>query len=248
VPGADAHVLLFLTWLSIGTVYLLTRYETFANARYVLPAYPLMLVLALAAMVRLDVPRIWRLTGLASLVALLGVSMVRTADPLSRAVWGTFPVGGHDLLRVISLTGECCGNGRDQLTYNLQFTAFDALERAALAQLQPVARGRAVGTSYHADWYTVGPLDAASRRSLQVSDPGQSSSFRPDRPEGRTPPDTLWYLAFPFAEHGFVLDSARTPRGGPYDIVRADTTRADGYAMPVLLLVRRATNPDGSGG
>ena len=248
VPGADRDVVLFLAWLAVGAVYLLTRYETFANARYVLPAYPLMLVLTVVALLRLGIRREWRMAGLAGLVLLLAVSGVRTVDPVSRALWGTFAVGEHDLLRMNSLPDECCGNGRDQLTYNLQFTAFDALERTALAELQPMARRRAVGTSYHADWYTVGPLDGASRRSLQASDPGLSASFLPDRPAGRTPPDSLWYLAFPFAHHADALLSARTPAGGSYDVVRADTAWTDGYAMPVLLLVRRATTRSSTGG
>ncbi len=248
VPGADRDMVLFVTWLTVGAVYLLTRFITFANARYVLPVYPLMLVLTLAALLRLGMPRGWRLGGLAGVVALLALSVVRTVDPVSRALWGTFPVGEHDLLRMTSLSGECCGKGRDQLTYNLQFTAFDDLQRAALAQLQPVARGRTVGASYHGDWFTVGPLDAGSQRSLATTDAGQKTAFILDRPAGRTPPDTLSYLAFPYADHGYVLDSAQTSRGGGYAIVRADTTRADGYAMPVFLLVRRATTPRGNGG
>lgn len=34
---------------------------------------------------------------------------------------GTFDFGTHKMLKMTSLTGECCGYGRDQLVYNLEF-------------------------------------------------------------------------------------------------------------------------------
>jgi hypothetical protein len=238
--GSDPEVLLLLAWLSAATVYLLTRYVTYANARYLLPAYPLMLLLALSSLVRLRVAAQWRVAGLAALVGLLGISAVRTVDPVSRALWGTFRVGEHDLLRVTSLTGECCGDGRDQLTYNLQFTALDDLTRAALASIQPVARHRTLGAAQNGDWYSIGPLDASSRRSMSVPDSIGRATYALDQPPARlTPPDSLWYLALPFLDHAPVLRAARAPEWGSYEVVRADTVRTDGYAMPVLLLVRR---------
>jgi hypothetical protein len=240
LSGGDTEVLLLLSWLAVATVYLLTRYVTYANARYMLPAYPLVLLLALAALLRLGVPGGWRVGGLAAVVALLGVSAVRTVDPVSRALWGTFQVGEHQLLNVTSLTGECCGFGRDQLTYNLQFTAFADLTRAALAAVQPVARLRALGAGQLVDWYVVGPLDAGSERTMDRGDAGGLTTYAPDNPMGRPAPDSLWYLAYPNADHEPVLQAALGPRAGGYELVRADTVRAGGYRMPVLLLVRRS--------
>jgi hypothetical protein len=241
VPAADADRVLLLTLLGVGSVYLLTRYRTFASARYLLPAYPLLLLLLLPSLHRLGVPPRLRRAFLTTVVGLFALQVVRTADPVSRALWGTFPVGRHDLLRVTSLTNECCGYGRDQLVYNLQFTALDALQSRALERIQPIARRRAVAVSLLANWYLIGPLDRASRRTL-VPERGDSLTdvllpeYLPLRqPTDTTLPDSVWFLALPYIDNRSPLANL----GLFYVPGRPDTVRAGDYAMAVWPLVRR---------
>jgi hypothetical protein len=97
-------VLAFITLLFIATIYALTRFVTFSNVRYLLPAMPLLLIASYAALVRL-LPRVQpRRLALITYALLLVVSAERTVDPLSRRVWGTFPFGSHEMLRMASMT------------------------------------------------------------------------------------------------------------------------------------------------
>lgn len=241
-PGIAPLALAIVTPVTVGTVYVLTRYVTFGNARYVLPAYPLVLVMLLPALVRLHVPAPARRALLGLTTVLLAWSAVRTSDPVSRALWGTFRVGDVALLRLTSLTGECCGAGRDQLVYNLQFTAVERLTDAALARVAPVARGRTLAMPRLADWWVVDVLDSASHRALDRSPPAQVPRvLHPEaldaelRTLAQAPPDTLWYLAMPYVDGARALAALRER----YDARGVDTVRMGGYAMAVIPLVRR---------
>jgi hypothetical protein len=227
--------------ITAGTIYLSTRYPTYSNARYMLPAYPLLLAMLLPAMQRLRMPAAARRSLLAATVVLLAASVDRTVDPVSRALWETFRVGRHDLLRVTSLTDECCGAGRDQLAYNLQFTAFDGLAQAALARVQPVARGRTLGLSAWADWYVIGPLDGASRRRLAPAARDSVPIVNPELPPSAQPaaPDSVWYLALPYVDDAAALAALRRT----HTAASPDTVRAGGYAMAVWPFVRAPAPP-----
>jgi hypothetical protein len=151
-------------------------------------------------------------------------------------LWGTFPVGTHRLLRTTSLTGECCGWGRDQLAYNLEFTTLAGLQDAALAHVRPIERDRALSASALAAWYIIGPLDRGSRRSLRPD------TVRPRviDPERLPPalPDSLWFLDVPNVDGG----AARRALGRYYRIDPPDTVRSGGYAMAVWPLVLHASD------
>jgi hypothetical protein len=232
VPGVNVEALRFVAGMTAGVAYLLTRYPTFANARYLLPAYPLLLLCSVTALIRLGIRAPWRRAGLTTLVGLFAISTTTTADPISRALWGTFPVGAHRLLRTTSLTGECCGWGRDQLAYNLEFTHLATLHDEALARLKPMELERSLAASRLGSWYVVGPLDTASRRSLR------SGTTRPrfldlNRLPGQLP-DSVWFLDTPNVDGRADLNLlSRYYRSGP-----PDTVWVRGYAMAVWPLVR----------
>src|SRR3712207_8880998 len=67
------------------------------------------------------------------------------------------------MLRVTSITRECCGYGRDQLAYNLEFTALSEAQDALYARIAP-GNQTVLLTHDYANLHTVGPLDAARRR------------------------------------------------------------------------------------
>jgi hypothetical protein len=136
LPGTHRSRLALVVVLLLVTGYALTRFITFGNPRYFLVPRVLLLVPAYAALLRLGVTPTVRRAILATTAILSLVSAVRTIDPVSRAAYGTFAVGEHRLLRMTSITSECCGFGRDQLVYNLEF---GWLQRAADAALRSVA-------------------------------------------------------------------------------------------------------------
>ena len=163
IAGADVRVLAFITLLFIATIYALTRFVTFSNVRYLLPAMPLLLIASSAALVRL-LPRVQpRRLALVTYALLLVVSAERTVDPLSRRLWGTFPFGSHEMLRMASMTRECCGVGRDQLVYSLEFTRLHEVMDDALAGLKADS-GSLFVIPANTSWYTIGPVDRMTHR------------------------------------------------------------------------------------
>lgn len=170
VDGADPRALRDALAVAALAALLLTRYRTFANPRYFLPLHPLLLLAAYAALCRPPAPRWLRRAVPATLAALFAASCLRTVDPVSRAVFGTFSVGERSMLHLTRVGRECCGYGRDQLVYDLEFARFDELLQRALADLRPDARRR-VGWARLADWYIGGPVDRRTgRRTLRRDD------------------------------------------------------------------------------
>jgi hypothetical protein len=201
LPGANRDLVAFVLVLTAVIAWLLTRYETFSNARYYLPAYPLLLIAACCALVRLGVPRRAREATIALVAVLLTISTTRTIDPVSRHLWGTFGFGERQLLRVTAITRECCGYGRDQLAYNLEFTALAEAQDALYARLRPTNR-TALVTHDYANLYTVGPIDARThqrtlRRAGVVEPPIAPASQLIYTPIRIADGWTAWFVAFP---------------------------------------------------
>lgn len=115
--------------------YMLTRYKTFTNTRYLVIIYPILLLLFAALLFKfVRTPKV-RIVILSVFVSLNFASLYRTSDPVSKMIFGTFSFGGHELLSKTSLTKECCGNGRDQLAYNLEYIQMFRLEEKVYREL-----------------------------------------------------------------------------------------------------------------
>ena len=151
----------------LAATVVLTRFQTYLNARYFLPLYPLLLLCALVALQTLTGRREIRIVVMGTVCVLFGLSISRTIDPVSRAIFGTFEFGDHRMLRMTSLTGECCGYGRDQLVYSLEFAQFHYVLEGMLPALTAPSRPPVVVWP-GLEWYFVGPLDKKTgRRTLR---------------------------------------------------------------------------------
>lgn len=159
LPGADPRIVTLLVLLTIATTYSLTRFTTFGHVRYFLTAVPLVLLIWHASLVRLHVPTSARRAVLAAYALVLGASQIRTIDPVSKAVYGTFPVGTHRMLRMTSITGECCGAGQDQLAYSAEFTVLHDLVDSTLVAM-PHGEPATVVLPDSLDWIWVVQLDS----------------------------------------------------------------------------------------
>jgi hypothetical protein len=159
VPG-------LLVIVTLVTGYLLTRFASYANSRYLLPIMGLRDALFLAALLVLPIAVSARRTVLIVYAAALLVSAVRTVDPLSRAIYGTFRFGNHEMLRMTAIKLECCGPGRDQLSYNLEFTRLESLANAALMEVRPGDSTMIVFPD-STNWFVASRLDrTTSRRTV----------------------------------------------------------------------------------
>ena len=230
LPGGDVAIVRFVTVVMVAEVWLLSRFITYSNARYYLVVYPLALFVAYAAIVRLGTRRLVRNGALATLGVLLAVSSVRTIDPVSRTLWGTFDVGTHQMLSITSLTGECCGRGRDQLAYNLEFTRFGQLQDELYERLRPTSASNIV-VAVRGDWYTIGQLDSATyRRTLKQSGVIRPRVFNADEAYFfPRPVQSAMYVELPYAENDISL--ARLSE--LYDFTEPRWVARDGYALAV---------------
>jgi len=237
LPGAKRRIVRFLIVLGVVTIYALTRFSSWGNSRYLLPVFALTPFLLYAALVRLGITPVVRRSFLGALAALMLLSTVRTADPISRALYGTWAFGDHRLLRMTRVTGECCGGGRDQLVYNLQFTHLGDLMSDATAAM--ATDSTVVFVPRRMRWETLGPLDARThRRTMRRENVITPRLFEPD---------TLQYLEAPPADAMLVA----LPNGDPaaagdslaswYDIGPPVRLRRGGY----WLMAHRLTLRDG---
>jgi len=163
LEGANGNAVLFLVVLGVITAYGLTRFTTYANTRYVLAAVALLPLVMYASLVRLGVGAAGRAIVTGALAAGFAMSTVVTADPVSRALYGTFALGDRTLLRLTRITHECCGAGRDQLVYNLQFTKLADLMSDAMVAVR-ADDSTTVFVPLDMRWETLGNLDSTTRR------------------------------------------------------------------------------------
>jgi len=165
--GADPKAIAFVGALGFAVLWALTRFPTYSNPRYLLPVFPLFLLVSSMSLRILTTRRGRRQAVLGAFLPLAVISCFRTVDPLSKEVWGTFLFGDHEILAMTSLAEECCGLGRDQLEYNLEYTKFDAVQNRIFAYLHPDS-STTVLLDATANWFVHGELDAKTfRRSLR---------------------------------------------------------------------------------
>ena len=117
--------------------FLLSRYQTFTNIRYLIPLFPLLIMSASLFLIEAFSSKVFRVfVGLTVLLVTI-IGLNRSADPLTKELLGTFLFGTRPIYNMTSWTGECCGMGRDQLVYNLEFLKFDQIQNQVYADLRP---------------------------------------------------------------------------------------------------------------
>jgi hypothetical protein len=199
VPGADPLRLAYMGVLTSVLTYLLTSFRTWSNLRYFALLYPLLVILAFAALLRLGAGARVRYAVLTVIGALFVVSVYRSWDPVSRAAYGTFDTGQRDMYRMSSITGIYAGPGRDDLVYNLQFTGYHYAQNALFHALQ-ATDSTAFATSRVVRWNIFSQLDALTRdRTMQRQDvivPRYWDDI--DLREVPQRPRDVWFLEFTY--------------------------------------------------
>jgi hypothetical protein len=197
LEGADAPVVLVLVVLAGLSIYALTRFTTYANTRYILAAVALLPLAMYASLIRLGVGAAARTLVTGTLAAGFAISTVLSVDPVSRALYGTFALGDRSLLRLTRITHECCGAGRDQLVYNLQFTKLADLTSDAMAAFR-VDDSTTVFVPHDMLWETLGKLDSTTRRrTLRRDHTVRPPLLEPDSLATRPTPPRAVFLALP---------------------------------------------------
>ncbi|MBX9928169.1 MAG: hypothetical protein K2X99_04575 [Gemmatimonadaceae bacterium] len=161
--GVDAWWAHFLLACTLCATLGLTAYRTFGNLRYFSALYPLWIASGYVALVRFGLPTRARQLIVAGWVALFSVASWRSVDPVSRLAYGTFDGGARPLYATTAITGECCGRGRDQLVYNLEFTGYSGTQDEAFADLE-VTTATTIAIPLNAAWHYFSQLDPETRR------------------------------------------------------------------------------------
>jgi hypothetical protein len=196
VPGADRARLAYLSVLTVVLTYLLTSFRTWSNLRYFALLYPLFVILAFAALLRLGTSSRVRAGALAAIVALFIFAAFRSADPVSRAVYGTFPIGERAMYRMASITGEYAGPGRDELVYNLEFTGYHHVQNALFRRLHPADSTVFIAPSL-VRWNLWSQLDSLSDERTMCEERSFSPRYGDEASIGRMGnPRELWFLEF----------------------------------------------------
>src|SRR5205814_1245285 len=123
----------------LGVTFLMTRYLTFFNLHYTLPAMPLLLLMAFGALGELVQWRAAHIAFLYTLGVLFTATTFRTIDPISKTLRSTFAFGKHPMLNIRE-RAERRYFGRDKVVYNLEVTEFHRLQNIVYRSLQPNAQ------------------------------------------------------------------------------------------------------------
>jgi len=235
LEGADA------TWAALVPAALLfgvaglTSLRTYGNVRYYAPLYPLLVTTGAIALVRLGVPHRLRPVVTAVWIVTFGAAAWRSVDPVSRMVWGTFPVGPRPMYHMTSVTGECCGRGRDQLAYNLEFAFFHEAQNRIFAAVSPTPE-TVVIVPQGALWFLGAPLDPATRRRTMAWENVLLPRYLDDATLARTDPLPPEILVLAMPNLPFRPGS---PVWARYEVVEQAEVAAFGHAMHAFRLRRR---------
>ncbi len=231
--------------------YLMTRVDFANNPRYLLPLFPLLILLSADALLTLLPRRRLRILALAMMVSLVHVSSYRTLDPAAKRFFGTFAFGEHQMLKMTRFNELCsemvdCPPGRDQLVYNLEFTRFHYLTEKIV---QKYGLDKIYLIHPFMSWNgaaDLGGFDARSkRRTLRLDavvyvSMTHHEEFRTIYTRDKEKPSELYYIMYP----NMVNDNELNLYLDDYGISRIETFSEDGYAIDVACLVRKGRIPD----
>ena len=236
-PGANRAPLVYATVLTALITYALTAFRTWTNLRYFALIYPLLVLLAFAALLRLGARRWLRVAVLVAVAVLFALASYRSADPVSRVLYGTFPIGERQMYRMSSITGDFSGPGRDQLVYNLEFTGYHHVQNSLFRTLRPTdsmafAMPRAIR------WNIWSQLDAQSFNRTLARDgvvvPRYSDEV--DLAVNPQKPHDVWFLEF---SNQAEKEDALASLDAFYRDTAIVRVRARGHVLKAHHLVRR---------
>jgi hypothetical protein len=239
VAGADRANLGFLLLLGVAVGYALTRFTTFGHTRYFLVVYALLLVLFLGSLLRLGVGSAATRIILGGYAVLLLVSVVRTVDPLSRRLYGTFTFGSHKMLRMTRVTGECCAFGQDQLAYSLEFTVLQPLTDTAVNAIEASDPAPTIVLPDSTSWIFLDPPSSGRRHFAYRLRSGAKPTVLEHREvvQGPSRPASAFYIALPYGDNTRAMREL-TPL---YEFRDEQRFERHGYAISVFRMTPRAS-------
>ena len=221
------------TWLFLDTLCVVLGVRHWANVRYLLPIFPVMLLYFSYVMSTIK-PQTVRIIVSVLLLGILGWQNIRSIDPLSNTVFCTTKFGQHNVLHLP--TEDICGLNappifltRDQLAYNLEFTKVPLLISDIMKDVRPDNDTTFVVQKLY-DWELFTSLDANYEPTLtqtgvrpKIFSAGSLEQLQ-DFHFLQALPNTVYYIEFPtpeqlpyrqfFSEHYAVMTEKYYDRDG----------------------------------
>ena len=237
LPGADRRPVSYLIVLTALIAYLLTSFRTWSNLRYFALLYPLLIILSFIGLLRLGAGPRLRATALSLMVVLFGLAAYRSADPISRALYGTFSIGERVMYRMSSITAEGSGPGRDQLVYNLEFTGFHDVQNVLFRHIQPNAQ-TVIAMPRLTSWKIFSPIDSETLQRTLSPEHSFAPRYLDEVTVAAAPdhPREVWFLDF--SNHP-EPDRALASLNGRYQEVALFRVHARGHVVTAHHLVAR---------
>lgn len=190
---------LILLWGGFVTMNLFLK--TFTNVRYVMPATIFLILFFSLSLKKLVAGHGLRIAIVTVITVLTGWQVFQTVDPVSRAFFGTAPFGNHLVLKMTSVTGECCGRtGRDQLVYNAEFAMIPRLLDKMYAEI-PFSGESNIIVNPLANFYVITPVDVVSRkRTLNTENSFLPRVYGLERIVRGDLPERGYYVYMPWME------------------------------------------------
>lgn len=232
VQGRGIAVVISLLVLS---VLLLTRQIPFMNVRYFLVIYPLTLLVFYYSLVYVTSKIEDNTVLLSALVVAQLVALQHSVDPVSLALFPTFPVGTGQMY-ALGKYDDCCGDGRDQLIYSLEYTALAETQDLAYAWIRPTPETVIVGHIHI--WQGFAQyLSPVTFRRVATADEGFMPRYRTAEQvlELRPLPKEIYFLHYP----NFPMHEEFSLLLGRYDILEEHAVASSGKTLLVSKLVLR---------
>jgi hypothetical protein len=228
LAGARARV----GWTVLIGLALVTSYRTFGNVRYFTFVMPLVPLALLVWAERARLPRGPVRGVLAGWLLLLLTATRSSTDPVMTRVAGTFSTGRGTMYDMTHVARECCGTGRDQLVYNLQYTAFARAMDSAMVRIG-ASRGVVVAMSMYAHWHAVTPVDAATGHRTLAAGVPVPLQYTESLASGAETVPHAWLIEWP------ITGSVRASLAARYEVRDAGTVTSGGVTLRLAELTRR---------
>ena len=233
------RIIFYYFFLLVGFSLLLLQVRIFTNPRYFLPLYPLLIIMSSYGFIRLISNKVIRRVLMLSVLVLFFLSNFRTFDPISKKLFGTFAFGSHEMLNMTGITGECCGFGRDQLVYNLEYMQIHFILNDIFADIKPDEKSAFIFTSWEGP-YVITRIDKSTfRRTLKIKN--SISIEKNANPVTwqfellAEKPQLLYFIAFPNVDNKKAFEYFKQY----YSVKSIKEYEKGGYAIKLYTLVHK---------
>jgi len=235
--GLGFYDRIYFYLLFILFVYFLTRIPMWNNPRYMLPVFPVLVIL-FADAVSIVFKRQAVVTGILSVVlALLCISSFRTIDPVSKKIMGTFEFGSHKMLRMASFESASGYHGRDQLVYNFEFTEIHYLTEKVY---EAVGTDKLFVAAPHSTWTNaLSSINKETRRRMMYGEGLMNTrwTFSDSLIKRRIFPEEIYFIAYPHM--GEVNEVQQVQLSYVYDTKDVIKVEDGGYTLEVYHYVKK---------